>query len=72
MTIYCDNQSVIDLTNHQIYHEKTKHINVRLHSIRNVQFRVVRTMKITSNEIFKSVFKKVFIKIEIQMLLEAN
>jgi len=36
VTIHCDNQSVIHLANHQIYHERTKHIDVKLHFIRDV------------------------------------
>ena len=36
VTILCDNQSVIHLANHQIYHERTKHIDVKLRFIRDV------------------------------------
>ncbi|MCI03809.1 retrovirus-related pol polyprotein from transposon tnt 1-94, partial [Trifolium medium] len=31
--IHCDSQSVIHLTNHQVYHERTKHIDIRLHFV---------------------------------------
>ena len=34
--IYSDTQSVIHLTKNQGYHEKTKHIDIRLHFIRDV------------------------------------
>ena len=34
--MYCDSQSVIHLTKNQIFHEKTKHIDVRMHFIRDV------------------------------------
>ncbi|KAH9752456.1 hypothetical protein KPL71_014688 [Citrus sinensis] len=34
-TIFCDNQSAIHLIKNQIYHERTKHIDVRLHFIRD-------------------------------------
>lgn len=33
--IFCNNQSVIQLTKNYIYHERTKHINVKLHFIRD-------------------------------------
>ncbi|KAH9686485.1 Integrase catalytic domain-containing protein [Citrus sinensis] len=35
LTIFCDNQSAIHLIKNQIYHERTKHIDVRLHFIRD-------------------------------------
>ncbi|KAH9697779.1 Integrase catalytic domain-containing protein [Citrus sinensis] len=34
-TIFCDNQSAIHLIKNQVYHERTKHIDVRLHFIRD-------------------------------------
>ena len=36
ITIYCDNQSAIHLTRHQAHHERTKHVDVRFHFIRDV------------------------------------
>jgi len=35
-TIFCDSQSAICLTKNQMYHERTKHIDVRYHFIRDV------------------------------------
>ncbi len=34
--VHCDSQSAIHLANHQVYHERTKHIDIRLHFIRDV------------------------------------
>ncbi|KAH9670481.1 hypothetical protein KPL70_017006 [Citrus sinensis] len=34
-TIFCDNQSAIHLIKNQVYHERTNHIDVRLHFIRD-------------------------------------
>ncbi|MCH86141.1 aspartyl-tRNA synthetase [Trifolium medium] len=34
--IHCDNQSVIHLANHQVYHERTKHIDIMLHFVRHM------------------------------------
>ena len=32
----CDSQSTIHLSKNQLYHERTKHIDVRLHFVRDV------------------------------------
>jgi hypothetical protein len=34
--LYCDSHSVIYLTKNQVYHEKTKHIDVRFHKIKEL------------------------------------
>jgi hypothetical protein len=34
--VFCDSQSAIHLTKNQMYHERTKHINVRYHFLREV------------------------------------
>ncbi|KAJ0869659.1 putative RNA-directed DNA polymerase [Helianthus annuus] len=34
--VLCDSQSAVQLTKNQVYHERTKHINVKLHFIRDV------------------------------------
>lgn len=34
--VYCDSQSAIHLTKNQMYHERTKHIDVRYHFIRDI------------------------------------
>ena len=36
ITVYCDNQSTIHLTKNQMYHERTKHIDIKLHFIRDI------------------------------------
>ena len=36
MNLFCDNQSAIYLTKHQVFHERTKHIDVKYHYIRDV------------------------------------
>ena len=35
-TMFSDSQSAIDLTNNPMYHERTKHIDVKAHFIRDV------------------------------------
>jgi len=34
--VFCDNQSVVHLTNDRMFHERTKHINIRYHFVRDV------------------------------------
>lgn len=36
ITIFCDNQSAIHLAKHQGYHERTKHIDVKLYFVRDL------------------------------------
>ena len=35
-TIFCDSQSVIHLAKNHVYHERSKHIDVRYHFVRQV------------------------------------
>ncbi len=35
-TVFCDSQSAIHLTKNQMYHERTKQIDVRYHFIRDI------------------------------------
>ncbi|KAE8700517.1 hypothetical protein F3Y22_tig00110556pilonHSYRG00215 [Hibiscus syriacus] len=36
LTVFCDNQSTIHLTRNQVFHERSKHIDVKLHFVRDV------------------------------------
>ena len=49
--IYCDNQSCIKLTENPVFHDKSKHIEIRYHFIRDyVQKRVVKLKYISTDE----------------------
>lgn len=59
MTIYCDNQSVIHLTKHQMFHECSKHIDVKLHFVRNIiEEGTVEVKKISTEDNPADVFTK--------------
>ena len=34
--VYCDNQSAIHLAKNQFFHKRSKHIDVRLHFVRDI------------------------------------
>lgn len=34
--VWCDSQSAIDLSKNQVFHERTKHIDIRMHCIRDI------------------------------------
>lgn len=38
ITVRCDNQSTIHLAKNYVYHERSKHINIRLHFIIDIIF----------------------------------
>ena len=57
--IHCDSQSVIHLTNRQVYHERRKNIDVMLYFIRDVvEFEGVRIVKIASEDNPANMFTK--------------
>lgn len=36
VTVYCDNQSTIYLAKNHVYHERSKHIDIRLRFVRDI------------------------------------
>lgn len=59
VTVHCDSQSAIHLSKHQVYHERSKHIDVRLHFIRDVvDAQEVLVEKIATEENPADVFTK--------------
>ena len=50
MMIYCDNQSCIQLSENPVFHDRSKHIEIRYYCIRNyVQRGVVTLQYISTN-----------------------
>ena len=50
LTVFCDSQSVIHLTKNNRYHDKTKHINIKHHFIRDVVVGEIMVVKIHTSE----------------------
>ena len=51
MAIGCDNNSTISLAKHQVYHEKSKHIDVKMHFVREkIEEGVVTVFKVDTSE----------------------
>ena len=48
--IFCDSSSALSLAKHQVFHERSKHIDVRMHFVRDeVQKGEVRMVKVSTN-----------------------
>ena len=50
MVIYCDNQSCIHLSGNPIFHDRSKHIEIRYHFIRDYVQRGVVTLQYISTD----------------------
>jgi hypothetical protein len=50
VTIYCDNQSAIALAKNDTFHQRTKHIDIRYHLIREHVAAGIITMKFVRTE----------------------
>ena len=51
LTVFCDSQGAIHLSKHQVFHEKSKHIDVRMHFVRDVISEgSVKVLKIATEE----------------------
>jgi hypothetical protein len=48
--IYCDNQSAISMTKNPVFHGRSKHIDIRLHYIRDLVAEKTVEMKFVSSE----------------------
>lgn len=59
ITIFCDSQSAIHLTKDQMYHERTKHIDIKYHFIREtIAERKVSVQKINTRDNPADMFTK--------------
>ena len=51
VTVMCDSSSAICLTKHQTFHERSKHVDVKLHSVRDeVEKGSVKISKVSTDD----------------------
>ncbi|KAL4032764.1 hypothetical protein IC575_005846 [Cucumis melo] len=59
MTLYCDNMSAIDISKNPVQHNRTKHIDIRHHFIRDlIENKVITLQHIRSNSQLADIFTK--------------
>ena len=69
--MFCDSQSAIHLSKNTVYHERTKHIDVRLHFIRDiVANNEVVVSKISTLENLADIFTKPVSVVKFQAICE--
>ncbi|GAU50946.1 hypothetical protein TSUD_411390 [Trifolium subterraneum] len=69
--IHCDSQSAIHLANHQVYHERTKHIDIRLHFVRDmIETKEIIVEKVASEENPADMFTKSLPRVKFKHCLE--
>ena len=59
MTLYCDNLSAINISKNHIQHNRTKHIDIRHHFIRNlVEDKTITLEHVTTKRQLANIFTK--------------
>jgi hypothetical protein len=63
MVIYCDNQSCVKLSENPVFHDRSKHIEIIYHFIRDrVQKGVVKLQYISTDEQIADILTKPLVK----------
>ncbi|WVZ16876.1 hypothetical protein V8G54_009858 [Vigna mungo] len=58
-TVYCDNRSAIQIANNQVFHERTKHIEIDCHIVREkINNGLIKLLPISTNEQAVDLFTK--------------
>nr|GEU99432.1 cytochrome P450 81E8-like [Tanacetum cinerariifolium] len=66
VTVNCDNQGAIHLSRNHVFHERTKHINVRYHFIREVlEAKTVEVLKVGTEHNAADALTKVTSKVDV-------
>ncbi|XP_042380465.1 uncharacterized mitochondrial protein AtMg00810-like [Zingiber officinale] len=70
MILYCDNQAAMQIAANPVFHERTKHIEVDCHFIRQqVQSKLIKTCYVRSQDQLADVFTKALPSTQFQCLL---
>ena len=69
ITLYCDNQAAISISENDVHHHRTKHIDIRHHYIRNeIKNKFIQIKWIQSNKQLADIMTKNLNKIQFQNL----
>jgi hypothetical protein len=61
--IHCDNLSAIQLVKNPVYHSRSKHIDIKVHFVREIyQQHIIEVTYVSTNEIIADILTKVLAK----------
>lgn len=66
MKIYCDNKSAINIAHNLVQHDRTKHIEVDRHFIKELDNGMIHTLHISSNDQLTDVLTKELSTLSVQ------
>jgi hypothetical protein len=70
-TIHCDNQSCVKLSENLVFHDKSKHIEIKYHYIRDmVQMKTVHVQYLSTHEQIVDIFTKPLAKTKFEYFCE--